>query len=83
MVNLRNILPISKAASSLAALLKRAKTSGEAIIITQRGYPAGVLLSIEAWERLRGAYRVDNEGRDVTDLPGLWDERDTICEVKA
>lgn len=47
------MVPISKAASSLAALLKRARELQQPIIVTQKGYPSGVLLSVELYELLR------------------------------
>lgn len=51
-VDLRtNILPISRAASALAALIKRAAAEQAPIIVTQKGYPSGVLLSVEQYER--------------------------------
>jgi prevent-host-death family protein len=51
----KNVLPISKAASSLAALLKRARETGAAIVVTQKGYPRGVLLSVERYVELAQA----------------------------
>jgi prevent-host-death family protein len=47
------VVPISKAASSLAALLKYARNERRPIVLTQKGYPAGVILDIESFERLR------------------------------
>jgi prevent-host-death family protein len=49
----RGVVPISKAASSLAALLKRARERGQPIVITQKGYPSGVILDIELYTALR------------------------------
>lgn len=49
----RGVVPISKAASSLAELLKRAKADHVDIVVTQKGYPAGVLLDIERYNALR------------------------------
>lgn len=49
----QGVVPISKAASSLAALLKRTRTTHKPIIITQKGYPTGVLLDIELFTTLR------------------------------
>jgi prevent-host-death family protein len=46
-------VPISRAASSLAALLKRTRTTHQPIIITQKGYPTGVLLDIPPLTALR------------------------------
>lgn len=47
------IVPISKAASSLASLLKRARERRQPIVITQKGYPTAVLLPIELYDQLR------------------------------
>lgn len=46
-------VPISRAASSLAALVKRSRTMRQPIIVTQKGYPAGVILDIGLFTRLR------------------------------
>ena len=53
-----NVVSISKAASSLAALIKRATAGRCPILITQKGYPQGVLISVELYAllcRLTGA----------------------------
>lgn len=53
-VDLNNgVVPISKAASQLAALLKRARANHQPIIITQKGYPSGTILDIELFVALR------------------------------
>jgi prevent-host-death family protein len=53
-VDLQNgVVPISKAASSLAALIKRARENHQPIIVTQKGYPTGVILDIELFTALR------------------------------
>jgi prevent-host-death family protein len=49
----RGVVPISKAASSLAALIKRASTTGRPVIVTQKGYPTGVLLPVELFATLK------------------------------
>ncbi|MBX0329994.1 type II toxin-antitoxin system Phd/YefM family antitoxin [Oscillochloris sp. ZM17-4] len=49
----RGVVPISKAASSLAALIKRANTTGQPVIVTQKGYPTGVLLPIGMFSALK------------------------------
>lgn len=54
-IDLSNVLPISRAASSLAALLRRARETGGPIVVTQKGYPTGVLLSVDAYTRLAEA----------------------------
>jgi prevent-host-death family protein len=53
-IDLENgVVPISRAASSLAALIKRARVDQQPIIITQKGYPSGVLLGIELYSQLQ------------------------------
>lgn len=52
---MRNVVPISRAASSLAQLIGRAQTEGAPIIVTQKGYPSGVILSVEHYEALVAA----------------------------
>jgi prevent-host-death family protein len=49
----RGVVPISRAASSLAALIKRTRATHQPIIITQKGYPTGVILDIELFTALR------------------------------
>ena len=46
------VVPISRAASSLAILLKRCAASSGPIVVTQNGYPTGVLLSIDDYSAL-------------------------------
>jgi len=46
-------VPISRAASSLAALIKRAREHNQPIIITQKRYLSGVILDIELFTALR------------------------------
>lgn len=49
----RGFLPISKAASSLASLIKRTRETKKPIIVTQKGYPTGVIIDIETFTRLK------------------------------
>lgn len=58
----RGVVPISKAASSLAALLKRARASRQPIIVTQKGYPTGVLLDIETFMALKALVDAAGDG---------------------
>jgi prevent-host-death family protein len=46
------IIPISAAASQLARRLKQAQESRKPVVITQKGYPTAVLLSIESYLQL-------------------------------
>jgi prevent-host-death family protein len=48
-----DVVPISKAASSLAALIKRARASRRPIVVTQKGYPQAVIVSVELYDLLR------------------------------
>lgn len=59
------VVPISKAASALAALIKRGKERQQPIIVTQKGYPTGVLLPIDLYSTLR-----DLAQREVETSPG-------------
>ena len=47
------VVPISKAASSLAMLLKQAQQRHRPIVITQKGRPTGILVDIELFHYLR------------------------------
>ncbi|GAB4431644.1 MAG: type II toxin-antitoxin system Phd/YefM family antitoxin [Chloroflexi bacterium OHK40] len=49
----QGVVPISKAASSLAALIKRTRANHQPIIVTQKGYPTGVILDVELYTALR------------------------------
>ena len=49
----RNVVPISKAASSLATLIKRASSTGQPVIVTQKGYPTGVILPVDIFSALK------------------------------
>ncbi|MBX0330104.1 type II toxin-antitoxin system Phd/YefM family antitoxin [Oscillochloris sp. ZM17-4] len=60
----RGVVPISKAASSLAALIKRANATSQPVIVTQKGYPTGVLLPIGLFSALKDL--VDDHGEDAT-----------------
>jgi prevent-host-death family protein len=56
------VVPISKAASSLAAIIKRSKASHQPVIVTQKGYPTGVILDIELFTHLRELFDLHGEG---------------------
>ncbi|MGD1103153.1 MAG: type II toxin-antitoxin system Phd/YefM family antitoxin [Terriglobia bacterium] len=45
------IIPITDLRQDAAAAMKHAKSSRQPVVITQRGRAAGVLLSMEAYER--------------------------------
>ncbi len=70
-VDLRGgVVPISKVASSLAALIKRGKERQQPIVITQKGYPTGVLLPIDLYSTLRDlAQREVGDAYRTADAP--------------
>jgi prevent-host-death family protein len=49
------VLPISAAASQLARRIKQAQITKRPIIVTQKGYPTGVILDIESYTALKDA----------------------------
>lgn len=51
----RGVVPISFAASHLAALFKRARAAKAPIVVTQKGYPSGVILDVETYTALAEA----------------------------
>jgi prevent-host-death family protein len=48
----RGVVPISFAASHLAALFKRARATRSVIVVTQKGRPSGVILDVETFVEL-------------------------------
>lgn len=65
----QGVVPISKAASSLAALIKRSRANHQPIIVTQKGYPTGVILDVELFTALRqlADLHVQGEEEDAAD----------------
>ena len=51
MAQLPEIIPVRDLRQETAAVLKRVQSSGQPVVITQRGRTAAVLLSAEAYER--------------------------------
>jgi len=62
------VVPISQAAASLAALIRRVKVSGQPIVITQKGYPSAVLLNIELFEQLRALAMQAEQSRQQQEM---------------
>jgi prevent-host-death family protein len=62
----QGVVPISKAASSLAALIKRSRSQHQPIIVTQKGYPTGVILDVELFSALRQLADLHTEKADTT-----------------
>jgi prevent-host-death family protein len=48
----QGVIPISKAASALAALIARARSTGAPIVVTQKGFPTAVILSVDSYLNL-------------------------------
>jgi prevent-host-death family protein len=61
----QGVVPISKAASSLAALIKRSRSNHQPIIVTQKGYPTGVILDVELFTALRQLADMHELGEDA------------------
>ena len=51
MTRMPHIVPISDLRQGAAALLKKVRESRDPVVVTQRGRPAAVLLSVEEFER--------------------------------
>ncbi|WP_129629604.1 type II toxin-antitoxin system prevent-host-death family antitoxin [Candidatus Oscillochloris fontis] len=66
------VVPISRAASALAALIKRSRSNQQPIVITQKGYPSGVLLGIEIYTEL--IQYVTKESLDLSMIEESTDE---------
>jgi prevent-host-death family protein len=65
----QGVVPISKAASSLAALIKRSRAQHQPIIVTQKGYPTGVIIDVELFSALRAlAEQVEGGESDEVDV---------------
>ncbi|PDV98439.1 type II toxin-antitoxin system Phd/YefM family antitoxin [Candidatus Chloroploca asiatica] len=61
----QGVVPISKAASSLAALIKRSRANHQPIIVTQKGYPTGVILDVDLFTALRELADIHLENETV------------------
>ena len=51
MARVPQIIPVTDFRQDAAAALKRVKESPQPVVITQRGRPVAVMLSVEAYER--------------------------------
>ncbi len=51
MTRMPQIVPISDLRKGAAALLKKVRESRDPVVVTQRGRPAAVLMSVEEFER--------------------------------
>jgi prevent-host-death family protein len=67
------VVPISKAASSLAALIKRSRATQQPIIVTQKGYPTGVILGVETFSALQ-ALAGSSDGNLLAQIGSPLDE---------
>lgn len=87
----QGVVPISAAAAHLAALIKQARSTRQPIVITQKGYPSGVILSIPVFTALRelaeaeAAEETQSAGVACTSLPrpkDVIDESIAIMQYK-
>jgi prevent-host-death family protein len=51
MLKIPDIVPVSEIRQNTARILRDVRTSGQPLVITQRGRAAAVVLSMEAYER--------------------------------
>jgi prevent-host-death family protein len=65
---MKGIVPISKAASQLAALIRRTQQDGQPIGITQKGYVQAILVDVAVWQDVTG--ELDELRRRVAELEG-------------
>jgi hypothetical protein len=76
----RNVVPISYAAAHLAELIKRK----EIVIITQKGYPTGIILPVTLFTQLQDLAKIDPDrllSGFVPDAPeSAADEVDAFLE---
>jgi prevent-host-death family protein len=70
------VLPISSAASSLARRIREARASHRPIVITQKGRPEGVLLSVADY----AALVAQAAGPDVADFLTMDAPGDEVTE---
>ncbi len=47
------IIPITKAAATLAEVVKRVKDNHQPLLITQNGYPSAVIIDVDSYAELR------------------------------
>lgn len=62
----QNVIPISAVAAQLARLIKQARATAQPIVITQKGYPSGVIVSVELFTALRELAEQEAEETDTT-----------------
>ena len=98
MAQLPDIVPVRDLRQETAAVLKRVQSSGQPVVITQRGRTAAVMLSVDAYERsererqvlrllVRGEQEITaGEGHDLDDVMVEADAilaRDRSCQDEA
>jgi prevent-host-death family protein len=70
-IDIRNgIVPITKAAASLAEVVKRVKEQRQPCLITQNGYPAVVMIDVDSYAELRELAEQAITQSDFQDDPG-------------
>ena len=89
MAKIPNIVPITDLRQDATAIIKRITTSGEPLVITQRGRAAAVMVSMESYEHsqhemevlrllARGEKEIE-EGKGH-DLDAVLSEADTLLK---
>ena len=52
-IDLQEVIPVTKAASTLSSLLERSRMRRQPIVVTQKGYAAGVLIDVTSFQQMR------------------------------
>lgn len=71
----RGVVPISRATSSLAALIRRSASHRQPVIVTQKGYPTAVLLAVSDYVALRQRAETVQPGGPSPDPAASYDAR--------
>ncbi len=64
---IHGMVPITKAASSLAQIIKFAGDEDTPVVVTQKGYPTGVILTIQQFTSL--CHQAQSTGHRNGDTP--------------
>jgi len=89
MARFPEIIPVTDLRQDAAAVMKRVRQSGQPVIITQRGRPAAVILSVDGYKRaeyerqlLRALARGEKEiaAGKGHDLSSVLEEADALLK---
>lgn len=87
MESIPKIVPVTDLRQDASAILKRVNSSQEPVVITQRGRPAAILLSVKAYERSRSEHEILRQlargeqeitGGEGYDLDDVLEEADRL-----